>query len=148
MHPCPPKLARRRGCNQTMSAPQHDLHAVRQLGFRRWYERQLIEGHAWFVTTFVSMILVAIAIEAFDSRDTMLGGIGLIALALGGGALGALAFVRYKRILESAERLAECAICAHCSEYGRFTVLEACSTKPVQWLRVRCRNCGHEWTLR
>ena len=31
---------------------------IRQLGFRRWYERQLIESHAYFLTCFLCMIMV------------------------------------------------------------------------------------------
>ena len=31
---------------------------IRKLGFRRWYERQLIESHAYFLTCFLCMIKV------------------------------------------------------------------------------------------
>jgi hypothetical protein len=31
---------------------------IRKLGFERWFERQLIESHVYFVTSFLCLILV------------------------------------------------------------------------------------------
>ena len=36
-------------------------------GFRRWYERQLIESHAYLVTAFLSLILLLAGFEALDA---------------------------------------------------------------------------------
>ena len=33
--------------------------SICRLGFARWYERRLIEGHAWFITGFFCMIAIA-----------------------------------------------------------------------------------------
>ena len=33
------------------------VEGVRKLGFRKWYERQLIEAHAWLVTGFLAWLL-------------------------------------------------------------------------------------------
>ena len=37
--------------------------SIRRVGFSRWYERRLIEGHAWFVSGFVCMIAIAACME-------------------------------------------------------------------------------------
>ena len=37
--------------------------SIRRLGFARWYERRLIEGHAWFVSGFMCMIAIAASME-------------------------------------------------------------------------------------
>ena len=44
--------------------------AIRRRGFRRWYERQLIEGHAYLVTGLLSLIMMAISIEMIDFRHS------------------------------------------------------------------------------
>jgi len=36
---------------------------IRTHGFRHWYERQLIECHAWLVSCFLGMICAASGIE-------------------------------------------------------------------------------------
>jgi hypothetical protein len=41
---------------------------IRRLGFRRWYERQLLESHFWLVSCILAMLLVAVCIETFRSR--------------------------------------------------------------------------------
>jgi hypothetical protein len=40
-------------------------------GFRGWYERQLIEGHVYFVTWFLSLILVVACPELIDWRQPL-----------------------------------------------------------------------------
>ena len=41
---------------------------IDKLGFRRWYERELIEGHAYLVTGFLSFIVIAVFLEEIDWR--------------------------------------------------------------------------------
>ena len=36
---------------------------IRKRGFKKWYERQLIESHAYLVTCFLCMILVTALME-------------------------------------------------------------------------------------
>jgi len=33
--------------------------SIRRLGFARWYERRLIEGHAWFISVFFCIVAIA-----------------------------------------------------------------------------------------
>ena len=44
--------------------------SIGRLGFARWYERRLIEGHAWFVSTFVCTILIAAVMEELTFRGS------------------------------------------------------------------------------
>ena len=41
--------------------------SIRRLGFARWYERRLIEAHAWFVSGFFCMIAIAARIAKYDA---------------------------------------------------------------------------------
>jgi hypothetical protein len=114
--------------------------SIGRLGFRKWYERQLIEGHAWFVSCFLCMLAVAACLEELSFR----GPLGRV-LAYGGfvfvaGVVGIYGYVRYSRIMGVAERLGDQATCSGCGTYGRFAVIGAPFT-------VRCRKCGNEWPV-
>jgi len=134
---------------------------IRKLGFRRWYERQLIEGHAWFVTCFLCMIVVAASMETLNLRAPDWEALGTLAAVLGGAAFGFFSLARYKTILDRAEYIAEHSTCTACATYGRIqvtqsgrddgpapgTIAGAGPNADVPWLRVRCRKCGHEWLI-
>lgn len=131
--------------------------SIRKLGFRKWYERQLIESHAWLVSCFLGLILVGTSMElpAFPGGvprilgSTLIAGIGWL--------LGWAAWRRYTRILFLAERLGKSATCRQCGKYAAFDVLAAGPERPPPgeneidpaaiWLKVRCRKCGHPWTI-
>ena len=113
--------------------------SISRLGFARWYERRLIEGHAWFISGFVCMVAVAACMEELSFR----GSIGralfyslVVAAAL---AIGFYGLVRYHRILGEAERIGEHATCRACGAYARFRL--------VSESNARCRKCDHEWCL-
>jgi hypothetical protein len=128
---------------------------IRKLGFRRWYERQLIEGHAYLVTCFLGMILVACALELSGFRAFTLDALLKLCLACVGAGLSIGAWQRYKVIMLRAEHMADGATCAKCGAYGVFTVLrfgtasaESQSSAPKElWLKVKCRKCANEWTI-
>ena len=113
--------------------------SISRLGFLRWYERRLIEGHAWFVTGFICMILVATCMEELTFRGSaarLLAYVSLVVVAL---AITVYGLFRYQRILGEAERIGERATCPACGAYGRFKLFSASS--------ARCRKCSHEWRL-
>lgn len=130
---------------------------IGKFGFRRWYERELIEGHAFLVTGFLSLIVVAVSLEEIDWR----GSFGHVAYMLtliaacGAACVGALR--RYTFMLSRAERLGAQSSCPHCSTYGVVQVLAASDGPSVgraffgisdnAWIRVRCKKCGHEWRM-
>lgn len=126
---------------------------IRKLGFRRWYERQLIESHAYFITCFLCMILVLACLEDFSLRAAGWQPLATLALILGGAAVGFAALKRYKSLLDRAEHIAEHSTCKQCSTYGRLQILgSGDGTVPRDagnafWIRVQCRKCGHQWLI-
>lgn len=116
---------------------------IRKLGFRKWYERELLGSHGWMVLAFLCTIGILGAFEALgDSRGAArLGNLAAIVVCV---AVGIVALRRYLYLLLHAERVANQAVCAQCQTYGRLEVVDAPRAAP---LRVRCRACAHEWTI-
>ena len=128
----------------------HLDEALRHGGFRRWYERQLIEGHIWLVTAFLALIMVAIVLEAIDFRASPANLLALVSVLAAGIALIAFAVRRFHILLGRAEVLAEQAVCGQCQTYGRFDVVHARDAQESltgRMVRVRCRACAHEWSI-
>ena len=124
--------------------------AIRKRGFRRWHERQLIEGHLWLVTGFLAMIMMAIALETVEFRSGPRGFFALAAVAVGGGALCLFAWKRFTSQLFRAEYLSERAVCPGCGAYARFALgaaRDAPEAPAGVSLEVRCRRCEHPWTI-
>ena len=113
--------------------------SIRRLGFARWYERRLIEGHAWFITGVLAMVAIGAAVEALGQRASVVQGLFDVAVATAAFGLGIYGFKRYQVILSEAETLGENATCRACGTYARFRLVS-----PTQ---ARCRNCGGEWSL-
>jgi hypothetical protein len=124
--------------------------AFRKRGFRRWYERQLIESHAYLVTGFLSLIMVAVAIETIAFRESLVNSLALTLIAGAGGYLCIFAVNRFNVTRWRAEALAEQAVCSQCNAYARFDVIEAHDATDAPFgrtLTVRCRGCAHEWKM-
>lgn len=113
--------------------------SIGRLGFSRWYERRLIEGHAWFVSAFICVIAIAACAEELAFRGSI-GRLFLYVLViLGAGVTAIYGMVRYHQILSEAERIGEQATCGGCGAYARFKMISASE--------ARCRKCNHEWRL-
>ena len=113
--------------------------SIGRLGFARWYERRLIEGHAWFITGFISMVAIAACMEELSFRGSILRLLAYVLVVLAAGVIGLYGLVRYHDILAEAERIGEQATCGACGAYARFRLIS-----PSQ---VRCRKCDNEWCL-
>ena len=113
--------------------------SISRLGFARWYERRLIESHAWFVSGFICMVAVAACFEELTFRGSLGRSLLYSAVSLGAVIIGVYGLIRYHKILAEAERLGEHATCRDCGAYARFRLVSASD--------VRCRKCGHEWQL-
>ena len=120
---------------------------IRKTGFRRWYERQLIESHVYFVTAFLSLIVVAASFEEFTTEMQTGVRVLMLALVAGGSILCVWAFGRYQFMLARAVRAAERSTCSQCTSYGALEVVRRSGPETAPWLRVRCRHCGHEWRI-
>jgi hypothetical protein len=127
---------------------------IARLGFTRWYERQLIQGHAYLVTCFLCIVLVGVCLEAIGARASRLDQLLAAAAILGAGALGIHSLRRYREILLRAESFARGATCKSCRAYGRIKILESGTTVAeaapegrAPWLKVQCAKCGTTWTM-
>ncbi len=115
--------------------------SIGKLGFRRWYERQLLEGHAWLVTCVLCMLAVTAVLEELTFRGPLGRVLAYGTFAFVAGALALHAFARYRRIMEQAESLGDRATCGACGTYGKFSLVGAPK------MTVRCRGCAHQWSL-
>ena len=125
---------------------------IRKLGFRRWYERQLIESHAWFITCFLCLILALACAEDLRLKEGGVQTLLMLSIIAAAAALGVMALKRYRHLLDRAECIAEQTTCARCATYGRIQVVgggietdAASSTRA--WMRVQCRHCGNRWLI-
>jgi hypothetical protein len=133
------------------------LARIRKLGFRKWYERQLIESHLYLTTCFLGIIAVASSLELFGARKGPGGLIVALAVGLGGVWVCLFCWERYKRIMMVAEHIGDHAHCPACNAYAKFSVVDAgraLHEEPANiedpkevWLKVCCRKCGGEWTI-
>jgi len=118
---------------------------IRKHGFRKWYERELLQGHAHLALTFIAMIGVFAAFEAattFRSWADQLADLGSGLLCAGAGLW---ALRRYLFLLAHAEAAANQAECPQCKTYGRLELVQ--SDASGDEVQVRCRKCGHCWHI-
>jgi hypothetical protein len=129
---------------------------IRRIGFRRWYERQLFQSHAYLAVGFLALILLLAGFEGLDlvkrSPEFYL---MMLLVASGAGLFTVIAWRRFRALLERAEMFASGATCPECATWGRLEVLAEERSSPddppeagrPHWLRVRCRHCGHGWRI-
>ena len=113
--------------------------SIGRLGFARWYERQLIEGHAWFISCVLCLVAVAACAEEMSFRGTPLRLLLYFLLVFTALKVGVYGMIRYQQIMTFAENLGEHATCRSCGAYARFRMISPSN--------VRCRRCGNEWRL-
>jgi hypothetical protein len=117
------------------------IDSFRRIGFRKWYERQLLSSHAHMVLAFLSAIAVVGSMENFRSADAdaQLNVMFVVVSA----AIGAWAIRRYVFLLMRAEQAANQASCPDCGDYGRFDVV---GDRPrLGEMDLRCRKCERGW---
>jgi hypothetical protein len=114
-----------------------------RLGFRKWYERELLSGHAHLVLCILSVVALMASMESFrDGTSVRLENVLFIVVS---GAIGLWALRRYLFLTLRAEEIARQAVCAGCGEYGRFGVVGH-NTGPND-TEVCCRKCSHRWVI-
>ena len=130
---------------------------IRKIGFRRWYERQLIECHLFLISGFLCLITVLACIEEFNLRtppwETLVRFMAMIA----GMVLCLWTWRRYLTMLGVAEYAAEHSVCEKCAAYGGLDLAGTAARRApgadeelegmLAPVGVRCRKCGHEWTI-
>ena len=120
------------------------VESVKRIGFRKWYERQLLSSHAHMVLCFLSVIALIGSMEAFRTSQgdsQMVNVLFVVVCAI----IGAWALRRYLFLLMRAEMAANQASCPDCGDYGRFRVI---GQRPrMQAMDVCCRKCSRDWTI-
>lgn len=122
---------------------------IRQRGFAKWYERELLLGHSHLVMVLLCAVAAIGALEAFSQPGSAR--LLMVASLLVATGLGAWAVRRYLFLLMRAEHIASQAVCGECKTYGRIEVLsyddgdEEKGRPPT--MEVRCRKCAHRWPI-
>lgn len=132
---------------------------IRRRGFRKWYERQLIDSHLAFTTCLLAGITVAACLEEVNLLEFGWKPLFLLATVFGATAVGWYSWRRYITVLERAEHYGAASTCPSCKAYGRFEIVASgtqaegpyadprADPLPYPWLRVRCRRCGTGWRM-
>lgn len=125
------------------------VDGIRKHGFRKWYERQLIEGHVWLVTLVLALVMMASGFELLSDRrgpgELLLDGV----LVAAGAAVAWVSWRRYATAMMVAEHVGHQAVCPVCQRYGFRPVPVSDgghSGRPLQLL-ASCRGCGHRWPI-
>jgi hypothetical protein len=115
---------------------------ISRLGFRKWYERRLIEAHAWLVTALLCAIVIAVSLEGLSFRGNLMVALGAAGVVFFAGLIAWHGVRRFLVLLGEAEHLGSQSTCSRCRRYGVFEVIGQ-----APQMSVRCRKCGHEWTF-
>ena len=117
---------------------------IRKVGFRKWYERELLSSHAHMLLAFLCVIALMASMEAFHggSVGDKLADVAFIIVS---GGIGLWALRRYLYLLMHAEDVANQANCPQCTVYGSLTLVEE-DRRNGQAL-VCCKKCSHRWTI-
>ncbi len=124
-----------------MSAAQ----TIRRIGFRKWYERELMRSHANLVLLLLATIGLLGAMEVYSARLAWLDQLQVIAAGVVSVVIGYAALRRYLYRLNHAEFVAGQAVCGGCATYAKWDALEVAGEE--KRLRVCCRRCGHRWDI-
>jgi hypothetical protein len=126
---------------------------IRKIGFRRWYERQLIESHLYLISGILCLFMSMACLEGFSLRMPGWESVLRLLAMMSGAVVCLWTLRRYLMMLGVAEHAAERSVCEKCAVYKG---LELSATAPpsatavegvLAPVRVRCRQCQHEWTI-
>jgi hypothetical protein len=121
------------------------MQTMRRLGFRKWYERALLQSHLHLVLLLLSTVALLAGAEVY-SRDLPLGSqLTLLACVVASAAIGAWALRRYFVLLQHAEFVADQAACPQCEAYARWDI--TAEDTRHQTMQVCCRRCGNGWRI-
>ena len=118
---------------------------IRRLGFRIWYERELLRGHTNLVLLLFATIGLLGSAEVYSTRLSITDQLQALAGAAASAVIGILALRRYLYSLNHAEFVAKQAVCARCETYAKWDLLDENAAR--EELCVRCRHCGHRWEI-
>ena len=117
---------------------------IRRVGFRKWYERELLSSHAHMILAFLSVIAMMASMEAFRGGKLSEKLMDVLFVLVSAG-IGLWALRRYLFLLMRAEVIANQANCSQCAEYGRFDVVSVSANATET--QVCCKKCAHQWII-
>jgi len=117
--------------------------AIGKLGFRRWYERQLIACHGWLVACLLCAFALGALLEDLNLHEFDLRAAGATLAAGAAGVIAWYALQRYLVMMVRAQRLAERSTCPQCGLFGSYRLIGATPT----FMTVGCRRCAREWRI-
>jgi len=118
---------------------------IRRHGFRKWYERELLQSHVNLVLLLLATLGLLASAEVYSARLALLDQVEVLAGAIASALIGLYALRRYLYLLTHAEFVADQAVCGGCQAYGRIELLE--ERAAGRRLYVGCRQCGHRWEI-
>jgi hypothetical protein len=121
--------------------PMNLSDGIRKHGFRKWYERELLQSHAHMVLAFVCLVVVFAAFELMSDGRNVAANVAAIVLGAG---VGVWAVRRYIGLLTGAEAVANQADCPDCGTYARFTLVR---DLPPGEVEVACKQCRRQWRI-
>ncbi len=129
-----------------------ELERLKRLGFRKWYERRLIDGHAHLILGFLAVVIIACGFElGLAEYQGTLGFITRAVIIFFGLLLGWYAMQRYRMVLSEADFIGRRANCPRCQRYG--FQLSAQVAPPIandglcRLLQAQCSRCGERWEI-
>ncbi|HVL58569.1 MAG TPA: hypothetical protein VM491_18865 [Burkholderiaceae bacterium] len=126
------------------------VDGIRKHGFRKWYERKLIESHLYLVAFLLALLMVGSGMELILTRVGTADLFIDVALIAGGGALAWHAWRRYATLMLVAQQVSRQAECPGCKRFGfALDPDEAVVRRAIahQQLAARCRKCGRGWQI-
>lgn len=125
------------------------IEGIRKHGFRKWYERQLVEGHLYLVMMILALVMAAAGYEVLSTERTAFALLFDGAIVAAGVVLAWVSWRRYATKMMTAEHVGGQASCPGCQRYG-FRAVPASESvgegRPLQ-LIASCRRCGTRWPI-
>lgn len=118
---------------------------IERVGFQKWYERELIQSHLHLVLLLLCAIGLLAGAELYMTQRAWSDQLVALLCALVSAGIGVWALRRYLYLLTHAEHVANQAVCPECKTYARWKLTG--EDERNQRLRVRCRQCNHEWEI-
>lgn len=128
---------------------------IRRLGFRKWYERELLASHAHMALAVFAAVAMLASFEAFAGASPAEKLLNTFFVLLSA-AVTLWALRRYTYLLMHAEQLANQASCPRCGVYGQLEpAAPAASAAPSaerlseapRLVPVSCKRCRFQWDL-
>ena len=134
-------------------APSNPLNrplaeGIRRVGFRKWYERELLSSHAHMLLAVLALVGLLGSFEALRDAPPDEQLLDLV-LAAASGLIAFWALRRYMYLLMHAEEIANQATCQRCNSYGLLVLGEQTrrGDEARRYVPVCCKRCGLAWEM-